>query len=457
MHLLLEDGRPERARRVLQALEDVPEGHLESRYFVAFVQGFMASSFGDHRAAADFLGRALAEARRTGHGEYETKARVWLAETQRRSGRHFEALRLWAEPLLPGAAEVSGCDRVEQLNGYGWGLLLAMEAGVRLAAWGVEAPGNLGLDPEPHFRRALELAEAACPPANQAPRTANQYLNLALLAQYRGKPDVAEQLLQQAMATNPEMRTEARCWSSDLRGRVALDRQQAQVALDAYDELDQLARSSASIEFQWRAHYGRARALEELARPVQALEAYEAGRQLRYEHSYLVPIHLGRDDFLAQRTDATGRQLALLLGLGRSRQALELVHSSRARFLRGLGHRERLSSLDPAERATWEERVAQYRQLRVEIEQLQQGEWAAAPQELVQLQACGLELAAAGSLHCLNNEPNHVVNLGLVNPHDAYLQVGNDPAVDLNHVTGGHLATKSVNGIPFVTPLDWQP
>ncbi len=382
---LAENGQRAEARRVLEQAPAPPEGHQDSLFNAGFIEGVVRSWSGDHRAAITQFEEALALARRMGSQENELFALSALADSLQLSGRHEAAGLLLTEPLFGPRALEDPCERAIRQNNYGWWLLEAQEADLDLGQVGSPELRTLGLDPIPHLHEALSLAKEHCPPSDHPHRLGNIRINLALAHIQADRPDEAEQHLDQADAIFPAKNQREQHVATDCRGRIALQRHEAAQALATFQQLETSARSAGSIEFEWKALFGQAIALEALARPEDALQAWERGQVLLYEHSFLVPIHIGRDDFLAQRQRATQRHVALLLQLQRPAQAMALLRGARSRFLASLQQAQRVQGLSPEERRQWEQRLDDYTGVRERLLGMYKQQWQASAGELERL------------------------------------------------------------------------
>ena len=74
-----------------------------------------------------------------------------------------------------------------------------------------------------------------------------------------------------------------------------------------------------------------------------------------------LPLHQGRETFLADRARATREQLEALLQLGRPDEAFAVARRARSRAVRHLQRFDRLGQLSPEERDRWDAAISAYR------------------------------------------------------------------------------------------------
>jgi len=393
--LLFQDGQMARARAVLEEIPEAVPGHQDSVFLTAYHRALIDLRTGDHRACTRSAEEAIAQARRMQNMEYEWMALNLLANNLQRSGRHKDAFQIWVRRLQQGD-DTASCERALCLHSLAWWLLQAHESRVDMGALAAEAQG-IDLDPVSLLQEVRALLRSDCDPVF-IERTwpgfpLHVMLNMALALLQEGSLPEADRYLARAEQLYAQRTALNECSFSDLRGRILASQGRAADALQVYRELEDEARSNGMIEFEWKALYGQAVALEALDSLPEALAAWERCELLLYEHSLLVPIHLGRDAFLSQRMDATKRHVALLLGEGRVDEALKLIRRSRARFLLGLNLGQRLGSLTGEERQAWERQLERYLRARDEYEVARAQEWQVSGAELAQLHQAQRRLA----------------------------------------------------------------
>ncbi len=395
--LQIQEGWLGEARQTLEEAGEPPQGHQDSLYFLSFTKGLLSLRSGDLRSSNAFFADAAEQTRRMGRYDYQRGVTNQLATSLQQSGRYADAMRLWTGPLMVDP-NVRSCEAGAALINFAWWIMVVRETDVDLDQFAGPEQRALGLDPIPLLHQAAQIMESDCDPAEAKRRwpghRVDLALNLALAHLQANDLEEAENHLTQAsqLATGTASDTHL---ALDIEGRIALRRGQGEKALEVYETLTTSARQADAIEYEWKAGFGRAKALELLNRPAEALAAWEQAQDILYQHSFLVPVHLGRADFLALRSEATQRHVALLLRLRRQEEAFELVRRNRARFLAGLQQGQRLQGLSPEERAEWEQRLGEYLRMRKQFVALRAQEWEVPPAELERSRQQQRELAIA--------------------------------------------------------------
>ncbi len=356
---LIQKSRFAEARQVLDTLSP-PAGSpaAEAGFQLAYHRGLLGQKTGDWRSALGDLEAAVGLARRLGLTELGWKASQTLALQLRLLGRAEEAGRLFSTLYAEAPADIDPCDRAELLNNEGWDRLLALEA----EEAGVVGPISL-LERAWALLNEVEEDGRSC--RDHAGRRANNRLNLALALWHAGRLPEARRALEESRSEGRRggrARPRQESWQLEIEGRLALAEGQPQQALASYRRLAELAESLASPDGLWRAAFGIARAEEAAGRRAEALASLEGAEALSEAQLRTVPMHEGRESFLAQRAAATRLAVALLVAEGRPAAALASVRRARSSVLRSLATRERFQSLGslPAERQRLERALEVY-------------------------------------------------------------------------------------------------
>ncbi len=367
---LIEERRFTEARQLLESLPvDATGGSARELYFAAYYRGLLAEETGDLRAAMHGMRRAVREAQRAGLNREHIFAVDLLARQFHTVGLTDAAADLHSrvqhemENLCLGdgrAAELTTCDCARLRISRGWTGLLSLEAGQPAGD-----PTPLLADAERSLERAAAVGETCIFPEDLP----NARLNLALAALHSGDPAKARRHLDQVDVDAKELPRQA-LWQLDVEARVALADSRPEQALALYRELGKRADVSSSPEAAWRAAFGSGIALESMGNSLEASEACDRAESLLEQESLLIPLHLGRARFLAQRELATRFCLDLRLHQRRDAGALAVVRRSAARALRHLRMSARIADLPAADRQRWEQVAGSYRATRDALEGL---------------------------------------------------------------------------------------
>ncbi|MCP3956301.1 MAG: CHAT domain-containing protein [bacterium] len=360
------------ARAVLDDLSvNALGGAVMARYYEAFYRGLIAEETGDLRAAMLWTGRAAREAERAGRTRAQIMGEDTLALQLHATGRAGDGARLqeqlWArieqemfcEPV-DGGSPLNACDCAKIVNNRGWAQLLSLEA------------GRAAIDPVPVLEEAqrilLEQADESC----RADELPNVRLNLALAKLHAGDVEGAHELEETVARTIRQGRegSEVELWRLEVAARIDLAESRPREALDNYRKLADLAKLASSPEAGWRAAFGRAQALAALEQPDEAITACAHAEGLLDQESLLVPMHAGREKFIAQRERAARFCLELLLAADRVEEALGTARRSAARALGSLRLGASFSDLNEEDRRRWDDAAGLYQAKREKIEAL---------------------------------------------------------------------------------------
>lgn len=355
-----EQGRFEEARKILAGLPLPPEAPAEPKYLVAFNQGLLSEQIGDYRTALEQLRKAAALAKRVGLANWEWQAEQILARLLQIVGRSQEAEELFAR-LQSDTHAATPCELGILLANWGWARLLAREGGEEVG------------DPTPKLEEARRLFDGSdCARPEQR---LNARLNVAFAHLQAGRWREARRALEEARPLAVQANVRQRLWWPDLEGRAAIAEGRLAEALRLYDELAEMAERALSPEGRFRACLGRARTRLALGQREAAIaDLAEAEGQID-DQAWFIPLHEGRDTFVAQREEAPRLHLQLLLDEDRRDAAFALARRSRSRLLRQLMLRDRLAQLTPGEQRQWDQALARYQELRNAIDREAARDW----------------------------------------------------------------------------------
>ena len=350
--------------RLEQALDD--SAPTEAFFELHYNRMLLQAGLGDLRSALESYRHARGLARRTGLQFQEAVAQEQAGLLLLELARYDEATKLFA-----GLPPSTGCGRVRQLSNHAWALIQARRAGS-------EVVGN----PRALIDQGLDLTAEGCDELLRLDLGLNKVLSFAddgLTAEaLRALVDVEPSL--------PAGSALQRLWANELEGRLALLDGRAGQALESYARMERLAEEAFAPKEQWLARLGKARVLEAQGEAGVALEAFAEAEQLLDKNSLQVPLHEGRDLFLAERETGARLHVDLLLKEGLEAEALATARRSRARVLRGLRGGHQLAHLGPEARARWDAEIATYLATRQDLEREAGDDWRLSESELATAQ-----------------------------------------------------------------------
>lgn len=363
-YLDIQGDRLTAARQAIDGLRLPAGAPAEAVFYRRYYAGMLEQRVGDARSALDDLTAAAKLARRCALTRLGLAAAQLLGRQLQALGRSNESAALFDGLRKRLPPDARPCDLAELLINQGWSLLLAGEAGQPLG------------DPIPLFEQASEIEErkgSDCLMSRE--RIVGNQLNLALGQLQAGRVSAVPALLSRAAGMDADATPFDRLWRLDLQARLALAEGRPAAARSLYQRLDTAAASALAPDSRWRAAYGEALCDHALGRPADALAALDRADRLLEDESLKVPIHEGREQFLAGREQATALHLELLLDGGRNADALAVARRSRSRLLRQLARGDRLAHLTPAEKERWYADLGEYWRQRKPLDDDTAADW----------------------------------------------------------------------------------
>lgn len=347
-------------RRMLSGLPLSPHASARLRYNLHYYRGMLAEREGDYRSALQEMQQAIATAERVKIDVYRWYAEDELAVMLRGIGRSRESAQLF-EQLRRRPEGVTPCEEARALDNQAWSELLARDAGEHVA------------DPAPLLEQALAKYDV-CEEVTAEERV-NPLINLALAHLQEGRLPAAKEVLVRARALEKHPPVAHQLWWLDLEGRIALRDRRPAAALRSFAELENLAAQTTSFDGRLRALYGKAQSERDLGAPKEALATLIAAEELLDQQSLQVPLHEGRETFIAARKSIVDMHLELLLDEGRTAEALTAAREARSRILHQLVQGDRLAALSPERRERRARLLTDYQRRREALEARVRDEW----------------------------------------------------------------------------------
>lgn len=330
----------------------------------AYYRGLLAQRIGDLQGAAAELRTAEHGAARLGDALLATAAAQQLAAVLASLGREQEV--------------AEGLRRAEQAAAE-----LDCRAWLRLlnnAAWSRVLLGDLGRpseDPIPDLANALAIldgADASEDACHDDVLGEHVRLNLALAAASAGWIGYAEDL-RARLPAEPFAAIGTASWRAELDRRLALatgDRG----ALVEWLASHRVPPSAMTPEQAWWWAWGRGEVLEALGAPDDALAEYDAAEGVLTAMLRDLDFDAGRDRLLLAHQRSAGRRVELLAARGESKRALCAARLARGRTSRALDRSARIAALSPTARREFTRAIAEYEQVRRELDALEAETWS---------------------------------------------------------------------------------
>jgi len=359
-------------RAMLDGLRLPAQAPAESRCLVSYSRALLAEREGDYRTALTEVQKAVETAERVKMARYQWVAEQELALLLQGVGRSREAAELF-DRLRRTPHPADACEEAQLLNNQAWSTLLAREAGEILA------------DPTHLLERALQKYGSCKRVAPE--EVSNVLINLALAHLQAGRLAEARDLLTQAQQLEPRPPLYLVLWRLDLEARLALREERPTEALSLFDRLEQLAAVAGSPDGRLRAAFGRAQAQLSRGDQAAALETLLQAEARLDEQSLQIPVHEGRELFMATHQAIVSLHVELLLDQGSNALALNAARHARSRMLRQVERGDRLASLTAEQRARWERLLTVYQERRTALEERARDDWKLPGDQLRQEQA----------------------------------------------------------------------
>lgn len=350
-----------RARAILQGVALADGRPLEAAYKAAYLRGLLAKYSGDFRTAIGEFENAARLAQSVGLDALQRSAEQEEATTLSQLGRFADSEALLGR-LTAGAGDP--CNRAILLTNRGWTRYLARDAG----DWRVGDPIEPFLQARTIFRANQECRDRAREELNSAINLALSFLQADRLAE-------AEAIVAGASPLASGAGLRDHLWWLDLSARLALKQGRAAEALPLYERLAKEAEATLSPENQWRAAFGRARALQALGRLGEAARALARAEDLVDLQLGRVPVGEGRESFSDQWSAGSRLYVEILLKAGEVEKAFQAARRARARVLSQLAESARAEALSPERRRERDAALGSYWRLRNEIDRAAAESW----------------------------------------------------------------------------------
>lgn len=377
---LLVAGRYGEVEAVLARMAETSPPTLEAQRARARLAARLAARLGDIRQARAQLTEAVALDGGLPAGPYRLALLADLHDVLMRSSDFAAALdaargAYAAATALGDGGPAASCALALQETNLGYTLWAARDAGFDVDAW-LARTGTAG-DVVGWHRSAEAHLSPACANYVEASRVVTA--NLALAWVEAGRWSEASALLARAPRDGSAL---AAVDLARAEGRLAAAQGRHREALAAFEEMERVAFAVDPVHGVLDALQGEAEARVALGQRGEALELHARAEEVASTFAPLLPLHGGRDRFLAQRQRATEARVALLLELGRTEEALAAVRRLRRAWVDDVARARGWTATDPGARAAWEEGVRRYLALRERVEAQAAHSWTLRVSEL---------------------------------------------------------------------------
>lgn len=383
------------ARAALARIVALSTGYPEGVAEATLHRALLASEAGDTRSALRDVADAQARFERIGLVATARLVTQTRAELLGALGRGDEGLSL-LEGLVrqPLEGEVP-CDQADlAINLATIAGLLAQEA----FDLGRPAP----TDPAPLAEQARRAVAQQCPEPRRLVYALNNVAEAALLA---GDAAGARAALKSARAALPDPGAAVALEWLELEARAMLASGDAVGALTLAARFGSEATAAGDARARWQAARLRARALASRGRLAAAVVAAGEAERALDELGRAVPLGEGAATFFAAYEASTEDLVDWLVRLNRSGEAFTAMRRARRRVFALAERAARLSSLEGAARARWEQAVGDYFRERDALD-ASSSDWRLSAQSQEQARSSRREAVsrARGALEAISTE-----------------------------------------------------
>jgi len=366
VHTLIMDAGMQlnQARDLASSLRGILPQHYESQHFYHWASLFAANKAHEHQETLYHGQRGIRLAQQMNHSKFATYLVPFFTHALQKLGRFDDAIEtLEAKTHLE---HPQSCVDAENLNTLGFIRWFAHQSDAERATKGLQ----LALK---NFSEAVKIASEHCTAGHNQHEQVNGHINLALAYLSLGQLASATKALDQIPQN--ELRHFHHEWLYQTRAEIALASKDAERALSWFKKLKSFKRKGLSPYLKLRVLLGSARAYAQMGSYDLADQSWFKAQQAIKEEGLLVPIHDGREIFLAQYQNATRDYVETALENGELTIALRALRSAHAQLLQSVQWQDRIQNLNEAERLQWQANLGHFQQLRKDLEELRKSSW----------------------------------------------------------------------------------
>ena len=353
------------ARDLASSLRGILPQHYESQHFFHWASLFAANKAHAHQDTLYHGERGLRLAKRMDKPQFEKFLIPFFTHALQKLGRFDDAINALQEQTKN--AQTRKCVDAENLNTLGF---------IRWFAYQARAEANLtNLElAKENFLEAIKIASLQCNEGHNKHEQINGLINLALASLSLNQLSQATKALDQIPREG--IRQFHSEWLLQTRAEIALASKRPQAALEWLAKLTPTDGRAPSPYLELRILLGKARAHAQLGNFHDAHQVWGIAQRIISQEGILVPIHDGREIFLAQYQNATRDYVQAALDHGETSRALDAVREAHAQLLQSVQWQDRIQALSEAERVQWQSNLGYFQNLRKELELLRKSSWS---------------------------------------------------------------------------------
>ena len=440
VHTLIMDAgmKLNEARDLASSLRGILPRHYESQHFYHWASLFAANKAHAHQDTLYHGERGIRLAKQMDKPKFEKFLLPFFTHALQKLGRFDDAIKTLKEKT--DDAKTPKCVDAENLNTLGFIRWFAFQARSETDLTSLEIAKENFLD-------AIKVASQHCNEGHNRHEQTNGRINLALAFLSLDDLEQATKALDQIPSDG--IRQFHSEWLLQTRAEIALASKRPQSALQWLTKLTPADGATPSPYLELRTLLGKARAHAQLGNFHDAHQVWRNAQTIINQEGILVPIHDGREIFLAQYQNATRDYVQTALDNGKVSLALEAVREAHAQLLQSVQWQDRIQSLSEAERIQWQTNLGYFQNLRKELEALRKSSWSipnslkAAHQAKLTATEQRTAVALHQTLHDLGFAPRST-------SRDHYLEPGELELTYFNGRNGWLCFIRSVNGIDAV-------
>jgi cellulose synthase operon protein C len=346
------------ARRILESLRPARDQFPEGAVWYAQSEGLLAAETNDLRDALASYRVVVRSAERLAMRALYNDGAEDLARILVILGRAAEAAAVLerlpskSDPCAQASLMINRAEALVEAAMHGGEI---GDGRVKAALTEERRANSVCLDPH---RRLLALVDAA----RYALGTGDDATSDALVARLR-----SEQLAKDALA---------QAWRADVLGRWSLARGDGSAGLKSFEDESAIARGAGLQDERFRAEVGAGESLLALGLRGRGIARLKAAQTLMERMLDGIPLTEGRGTFLSTHDEGARHLVDALVDGGALSEGLAAARFARAMEVAHAARLNRLQSLSPEKRRSWDQALERYAVIRRALEREATEDWA---------------------------------------------------------------------------------